>query len=47
MGLTIARRLLEAHGGSIHLIQDGRRRGANFRVRLPRKRSRATFYNGQ
>ena len=45
MGLTIARQLVEAHGGQIHLILDGRRRGANFRIVLPRKRSRATIYD--
>lgn len=44
MGLTIARRLVELHGGSIVLLTDGRRRGANFLVSLPRKRSRATLY---
>jgi signal transduction histidine kinase len=43
MGLTLARRIIEAHGGSINVIVDGRRRGANLRVVLPRKRSRATF----
>jgi signal transduction histidine kinase len=42
MGLTIARGLLEQNGGSIEVIVDGRRRGAHFRMRLPRKRSRAT-----
>ena len=40
MGLTIARRLVELHGGSVVLLTDGRRRGANFLVSLPRKRSR-------
>lgn len=43
MGLTLARRIVEAHGGHIHVIIDGRRKGANLRVSLPRKRSRATF----
>jgi signal transduction histidine kinase len=47
MGLTIARQLIRAHGGSIGLIVDGRRRGANFQILLPRKRSRATLYNGR
>jgi signal transduction histidine kinase len=46
MGLTLAQRIVEGHGGSIHVILDGRRKGANFRVVLPRKRSRATF-NGR
>ncbi len=44
MGLTIARQLVEAHGGRICLLIDGRRRGANFQVLLPRKRSRSTIY---
>jgi signal transduction histidine kinase len=44
MGLTIARQMVEAHGGRISLLRDGRRRGANFLVSLPRKRSRATIY---
>jgi signal transduction histidine kinase len=47
MGLTIARQLITAHGGSIGLIVDGRRKGANFRIVLPRKRSRATIYDGR
>jgi signal transduction histidine kinase len=47
MGLTIARRLVETHGGNIHVLLDGRRRGANIRFTLPRKRSRATFHNGR
>jgi hypothetical protein len=47
MGLTIARQMLEAHGGSIAILRDGRRKGAHFLVRLPRKRSRATIYNGK
>ncbi len=47
MGLTIARQLVESHGGQIHLILDGRRHGANFRVVLPRKRSRATIYDAR
>ena len=44
MGLTIARQMVEAHGGKINLIIDGRRKGAAFQVLLPRKRSRATIY---
>jgi C4-dicarboxylate-specific signal transduction histidine kinase len=43
MGLAIAERLVTLSGGDISLIVDGRRRGANFQVSLPRKRSRATF----
>lgn len=44
MGLTIARELIESHGGNIQLLVDGRRRGANFQILLPRKRPRATIY---
>jgi signal transduction histidine kinase len=47
MGLTIARRLVEDHGGRIRVLLDGRRRGANVEFTLPRKRSRATFYSGR
>ena len=47
MGLTIARQLLETHGGSIDILLDGRRKGANFVLSLPRKRARATIYNGR
>jgi signal transduction histidine kinase len=43
MGLTIARSVIEEHGGQIELVMDRRRRGAAFRIRLPRKRSRATI----
>jgi signal transduction histidine kinase len=46
MGLTIAKGLVEQNGGSIEVILDGRRRGAHFRMRLPRKRSRATVDGG-
>ncbi len=42
MGLTIARSVLETHGGSISLVTDRRRRGATFKVLLPRKKARAT-----
>lgn len=45
MGLAIARQLIEAHGGRIQLMLDGRRRGANFQILLPRKRPRATIYD--
>jgi signal transduction histidine kinase len=44
MGLTIARQMVEAHGGRIVLLTDARRRGANFLLSLTRKRSRATGY---
>jgi signal transduction histidine kinase len=44
MGLTVARQLVEAHGGYIYALTDRRRHGANFRISLPRKRSRATIY---
>jgi len=44
MGLTIARQMVEAHGGRIALITDARRRGANFLITMTRKRSRATGY---
>jgi signal transduction histidine kinase len=47
MGLTIARRLLESHGGSLSILLDGRRKGANFLVTFPRKKSRATIYKDQ
>lgn len=42
MGLTIARSILETHGGSIELVVERRRRGATFKIRLPRKKARST-----
>ena len=42
MGLTIARSVVETHGGSIELLTDRRRKGATFRIRLARKKARAT-----
>lgn len=47
MGLTIARQLVGTHGGYIHVLLDGRRKGGNIEITLPRKRSRATFHNGR
>jgi signal transduction histidine kinase len=47
MGLVIARQLVESHGGRIELKMDGRRRGANFQIVLPRKRARATVHHRQ
>jgi signal transduction histidine kinase len=44
MGLTLARNIVTLHGGSIEVLVDGRRRGASFRITLPRKRSRATSH---
>jgi signal transduction histidine kinase len=44
MGLTIARSIVKVHGGEIHALTDGRRRGAGIRILLPRKRSRATVH---
>lgn len=43
MGLTIARDLVELHGGSIHVVRDARRTGATVRIHLPKRRSRATI----
>lgn len=42
MGLTIARDLLTRNGGQIEVVHDRRRRGATFRILIPRKRSRVT-----
>jgi len=35
LGLTIVRRLVELHGGSIHAFSEGAGKGATFTVRLP------------
>jgi hypothetical protein len=43
MGLAVARALIQAHGGEISVVHDGRRRGAAFRILLPRKRARSTL----
>jgi len=42
MGLTIARSIIEEHGGGVELVSDRRRKGATFIVRLPRKKARST-----
>jgi len=42
MGLTLARSVIVSHGGSVSVVRDRRRRGATFRITLPRKRARAT-----
>lgn len=44
MGLTIARDIVQLHGGTIEVMTDRRRSGANIRVLLPMKRSRATVH---
>lgn len=47
LGLTIARNIVDMHGGTIEVVTDGRyRRGARLRILLPRKRSRATLQGG-
>ncbi len=43
LGLSIAKRLIEAHGGSIAAHSDGLGRGASFSVRLPIARARPTL----
>jgi len=35
LGLSIARRLIELHGGSVHVVSDGEGMGASFDVTLP------------
>jgi signal transduction histidine kinase/CheY-like chemotaxis protein len=35
LGLSIARHIVEMHGGSVHVASDGEEKGATFRVRLP------------
>ena len=39
VGLAIARELVEAHGGRIAVVGEGR--GGHFRVTLPRRSARA------
>jgi signal transduction histidine kinase len=36
IGLSIAKHLVELHGGSIDVVSDGLDRGSTFRVLLPR-----------
>jgi signal transduction histidine kinase len=45
MGLTLARDIIGRHGGTIEVLVDGRRSGANLRILLPRKRPRATVHH--
>jgi signal transduction histidine kinase len=42
MGLTIARSIIEMHGGTMALTVDRRRHGAHFQLALPKKKSRST-----
>jgi len=42
MGLTVARSVIQTHGGTIDLVVDRRRKGTTFRIVLPRKKARAT-----
>jgi len=45
LGLSIARRLVELHGGTITAASDGRDRGAEFAVRLPLSVSSLQVYS--
>jgi signal transduction histidine kinase len=45
MGLNIALNIVSAHGGSMEVLADRRRRGSTIRITLPRKRSRATLHH--
>lgn len=42
VGLTLVRRLVEMHGGTVDAVSEGRNCGAEFVVRLPAARKRAT-----
>jgi signal transduction histidine kinase len=42
MGLAVARAIVELHHGDIKVVADSRRKGAAFRILLPRKRARST-----
>jgi hypothetical protein len=39
LGLTIARQLIELHGGSIAVASPGRGQGTTFTIRLPLRQS--------
>lgn len=45
LGLTICRRIIEAHGGSIHLTSEGPGRGTTARLLLPARRGEHTTSN--
>jgi signal transduction histidine kinase len=44
MGLAVAKNIVTVHGGTIEVITDARRRGANILLRLPRKKARSTMH---
>lgn len=47
LGLSLARELVNAIGGDIRVLIDGRREGANLLLRIPRKKSRSTPVAGR